>query len=134
MATTPRLTAQLQLERRPHCSVARPAISLAWGPFESAAHDNTNRRWWSVYRCHSCGGLVLAGSSIGNQQPITEMYPRRSGLDESVPEATREYLRQALESLHAPAGAVMLGASAVDAMLKAKGYKLTSVWTGPVQS
>jgi hypothetical protein len=28
-----------------------------------------------------------------------------------------------MESLHAPAGAVMLCASAVDAMLKAKGYK-----------
>ena len=30
---------------------------------------------------------------------------------------------QAIESQHAPSGAVMLAASAVDAMLKAKGYK-----------
>ncbi len=30
---------------------------------------------------------------------------------------------QAIDSLHAPAGAVMLAASSVDAMLKAKGYK-----------
>jgi hypothetical protein len=35
----------------------------------------------------------------------------------------REYLQQAINSLHAPAGAIMLTASAVDAMLKEKGYK-----------
>lgn len=32
-------------------------------------------------------------------------------------------MQQALDTLHAPAGAVMLAASAVDAMLKDKGYK-----------
>lgn len=36
---------------------------------------------------------------------------------------------QAQESLHAPAGAVMLCASAVDAMLKLKGYTQGSLYT-----
>ena len=35
----------------------------------------------------------------------------------------RDYLLQAIESVHAPAGAVILAASAVDAMLKEKGYR-----------
>lgn len=42
---------------------------------------------------------------------------------EELPSRAREFLSQAIASLHAPAGAVMLTASAVDAMLKDKGYK-----------
>ncbi len=129
MASQPVLSGQLDIERCPHCSVARPMIHLVWGPFETAAHNGSNRRWWSVYRCQSCGSLILAGSSIGNGQPVTEMYPRPSEVDSNIPETAREYLRQALESLHAPAGAMMLAASAVDAMLKAKGYKEGSLYT-----
>ena len=40
-----------------------------------------------------------------------------------MPDRAREFLEQAIASVHAPAGAVMLTASAVDAMLKDKGYK-----------
>jgi len=42
-------------------------------------------------------------------------------VDADLPEKARAYLAQAINSLHAPAGAVMLAASAVDAMLKDKG-------------
>lgn len=52
------------------------------------------------------------------------MYPLpEQDLEDSVPERAREYFRQAQNSLHAPAGAVILAASAVDAMLKSKSYK-----------
>ncbi|GAA0769527.1 DUF4145 domain-containing protein [Ideonella azotifigens] len=43
-------------------------------------------------------------------------------MDEDIPDRPRAFLQQANESLHAPAGAVMLAASAVDSMLKLKGY------------
>jgi hypothetical protein len=43
-------------------------------------------------------------------------------LDGAIPDRAREYLRQARASLSAPAGAIMLAASAVDAMLKEKGH------------
>lgn len=49
------------------------------------------------------------------------MYPGSRSIDEALPDRPKAYLQQAIESLHAPAGAVMLAASAVDAMLKAKG-------------
>jgi hypothetical protein len=42
---------------------------------------------------------------------------------ETLPPHAREYLQQALQSLHSPAGAIMLAASAVDAMLKEIGYE-----------
>jgi hypothetical protein len=50
-------------------------------------------------------------------------------LDESLPPTARSYLDQSLNSLHAPAGAVMLAASSVDAMLKVKGYKGGSLYS-----
>jgi Domain of unknown function (DUF4145) len=45
------------------------------------------------------------------------------------PTLASTYLQQALESIHAPAGAVMLAASAIDAMLKTKGYQEGSLFT-----
>jgi hypothetical protein len=54
---------------------------------------------------------------------ITEMWPTSQTVAEAVPERARTFLLQAMDSLHAPAGAVMLSASSVDAMLKEKGYK-----------
>jgi hypothetical protein len=51
------------------------------------------------------------------------MWPERDVLSDSIPERAREYLRQAIESIHSPSGAQMLAACAVDSMLKAKGYK-----------
>ena len=54
---------------------------------------------------------------------ITEIYPEPSRVNEDIPERARTYLEQAVNSIHAPIGAVILAASAVDAMLKEKGYK-----------
>ena len=52
---------------------------------------------------------------------VQEIFPEAESVDQAIPERAREYLRQSMES--APAGAVMLAASAVDSMLKEKGYK-----------
>jgi len=58
---------------------------------------------------------------------IDEMYPTPTQPDLEIPAIARDYLGQAMRSLHAPSGAVMLAASAVDSMLKAKGYKKGSL-------
>ena len=55
-------------------------------------------------------------------------FPGAKGLDESIPDRAREYLEQAISSIHAPSGAVMLVASSVDAMLKAKKYTTGSLY------
>ena len=49
------------------------------------------------------------------------MYPAPMEVDQALPGRAREYLEQAINSISAPAGAVMLVASAVDSMLKEKG-------------
>ena len=89
---------------------------------QTDAHSGGATRFWRIYKCSSCGGLVTAASNQ-NQGEVTEYYPSGVVIDDSVPGAAGEYLKQAIDTIHAPAGSVMLSASSVDAMLKAKGYK-----------
>ena len=123
------LQVKLDLERCPHCSIALPHIARVWGTIETHTHSGQNRRFWAAYKCESCGGVIIAASTVRQDGPITEMYPRTFSLNDSIPDKVKAYLSQAIESLHAPAGAVILAASAVDAMLKNKGYKTGSLYS-----
>lgn len=60
---------------------------------------------------------------------VEEVYPDVESVNVDVPSPAGDYLTQAIASRHAPAGAVMLAASAVDAMLKAKKYTDGSLYT-----
>jgi len=51
------------------------------------------------------------------------MWPSQPTAAEELPPRARDYLNQALSTIHAPAGSVMLTASAIDAMLKDQGLK-----------
>ncbi len=113
---------QLPLDRCPHCNVAKPLLKRVWTA-ESVDHAGKNKRYWATYQCASCGGVVLAVSDRTREYPITNMWPAPQIVADEVPERAREFLSQAISSLHAPAGAIMLTASAVDAMLKDKGLK-----------
>ena len=119
----PNQAAQLELDRCPHCNRAMPTLQGV-GEGDTKDHGGDHPRHWKLYRCSSCGGVTLTiapGGKAGGA--ISEMYPPPQTVDEAVPTRARDFLFQAIESLHAPAGAVMLTASAVDAMLKDKGYK-----------
>jgi len=119
---------QMILERCPHCNVAKPTITRQWqGQFHDFAGRNT--RLWGVYYCSTCGSLILACSPQDDKRPISNMWPEPQEVDETVPSRARVFLTQAIASQHAPAGAVMLTASAVDAMLKEKGYKDGSLYS-----
>jgi hypothetical protein len=60
---------------------------------------------------------------------VEEYFPSAKAVKEEIPERPRAFLQQALESLNAPSGAVMLAASAVDAMLKLKNYTDGSLYS-----
>lgn len=74
---------------------------------------------------------MLAGAAVYSNavDDISEIYPAPMQVDGALPPTAKEYLTQAINSLHAPAGSVMLCASAVDAMLKAKNYTTGSLYT-----
>lgn len=111
----------LVIHRCPHCRVDSPMMTSKTG-FKTTAHDGSNQRDWKAYVCARCGGAVLATANH-QQFLIRGMYPDASTVNEAIPLPARSYLQQALDTIHAPAGSVMLSASAVDAMLKDKGYK-----------
>ena len=65
------------------------------------------------------------GSSLENENnAINQIWPAAQTVADEVPVRARTFLSQAIASLHAPAGAVMLTASAVDAVLKDKGLNV----------
>ncbi len=122
-----RLTGQLELDRCPHCRVDKPAL-LGKANLKTKSHSGHISRFWTAYVCSRCGGVVIAAAKDENGD-VTEIYPKASVIDVNIPEPAKSYLQQAIDSLHAPAGSVMLSASAVDAMLKEKGYKEGTLFT-----
>lgn len=114
---------QLPLDRCSHCNIAKPLLDRIFGPVDSTNYAENASSAWSLYRCNTCGGLVLARSPKDVRYAITDIWPSPQSVADEIPDRAREFLNQSIASIHAPAGAVMLAASAVDAMLKAKNYK-----------
>ena len=112
----------LNLDRCPYCNVNRPNMNVLWGPQVTQSDRGDDRRTWGLYVCKGCGGVVLAVAIGDKANKIDSVVPSTHEVAEEVPSRAQTYLHQALESLHAPDGATMLASSAVDAMLKAKGY------------
>lgn len=115
----------ISLERCPHCSTAKPNLTSATG-FDTTNSSGKFHRQWVCYICRTCGGVLLTTALIDDRnQPkeIHEIWPKPTSVDANIPQRAKSYLEQAVASIHAPSGAVMLAASAVDAMLKEKGLK-----------
>ncbi|WP_081610847.1 DUF4145 domain-containing protein [Thioalkalivibrio sp. ALJ7] len=117
----PRLEKNLIIDRCPHCSLAHPNL-FKKSDEVTKDHAGQIERHWFFYSCGGCGGIVIAWA-FGSGQEIIEIFPEPQKVDEDIPERPRAFLEQAIASIHAPAGAIMLAASAVDSMLKIKGYK-----------
>lgn len=123
---TIKLMNQLDLDRCPHCGVDSPALMHNHN-FPTQDFSKTRNRHWAIYTCRRCGGVVTASGNQMNLE-VLEIFPAASEIDESIPERPREYLKQSINSMNAPAGAIMLSASSVDSMLKEKGYQDGSLY------
>lgn len=119
------LATKLDLERCPHCNVDSPNLNSI-GQFQTTDYQN-KRRYWRVYACGRCAGVITA-TAPGWDQDVKNIYPSAIDVSEDIPDRARAYLDQAINSLSSPAGAVMLAASCVDAMLKAKGLTSGSLY------
>lgn len=132
--TTIQLSNELALARCPHCGIDRPRLAMH-AKFPTNDFQGSNRRHWATYQCSRCGGVVLAACKGENESgPVVETYPAAIRVDQNIPERAKAYLQQALNSIHSPSGAVMLAASAVDAMLKAKGYRSGNLYPRIMQA
>src|SRR5437899_10098524 len=121
----------LDMDRCPHCAIAKPLLTLIH-VFDTRDSSGLYKWHWRVYQCSKCGGAVLGKARAGTANanpPISSIYPQPEKEPASLPDKASAFLRQAMESLHAPSGAIMLCASSVDAMLKDKSYKQDSLYT-----
>ena len=116
----PDMLTQLELDRCPHCEVDRPTLSR-FHSFATHTYTGENKRVWGVHVCSRCGGAMLA-CGLAESHPIAALYPSTNGIDKSIPGQARGYLKEAISTQQAPNASIMVCASAVDAMLKAKGY------------
>lgn len=117
-----RLLSNLLLSRCPYCSIANPNLEKIHQAETSDTSGLVGRKW-RFYVCKSCGGVVIGASVSADPRRIArEIYPEQYMVDESIPAKPKAFLKEALETLHAPSASIMVSASSVDAMLKEKGY------------
>lgn len=119
------------VKRCSHCGIAKPLLVLVWA---SAAHtprgDGGKQYFWGAYRCQSCGSIVATkGNLAGNEILVEELFPSPKQAHEDLPQVAKVFLQQAYETLHAPDAAAVMAGSAVDAMLKDRGYKDGSLYS-----
>lgn len=132
------LTLHLRLRRCPHCSVANPALPLVHTleatPGDPFALKGLNKKMhWQIHVCQSCAGVVAAGMAYDpdryvspGRQPVARVewiVPMPEAISELIPESVAYYLGQAQETRASASASIVMSASAVDAMLKCKGYE-----------
>lgn len=120
------LEINLIITRCPHCNVDRPNLTSV-AKFQTNTYNESLQRYWRVYSCQRCGGVTTAWANYSDGY-IHQMFPESLRVDDSIPSRAKDYLEQAIDSKHAPAGSIMLSASSVDSMLKDKGYKEGSLY------
>lgn len=127
--TITRDTNSLVMPRCPYCGIAKPAlVRISTGNnLATTDYSGATKRSWHLFKCTTCGNVVLVGANEAGL--ITELLPDSESVPEEIPDRPRQYLSQAIESRHAPAGAIMLAASAVDSMLKIRGYEEGSLYS-----
>ena len=126
MASDRRITG-MELKRCPHCGVENPKMVNTAG---FKGNSRTSDRSWGTYACSQCDGIVLACTRQLFDQ-IASFYHQQPehAVDEAFPPRAKAFFEQAVSSLNAPAGSVMLAASAVAAMLKEVGYSEGSLFS-----
>lgn len=63
---------------------------------------------------------MVTAWAVHDNGPVARCYPDAVAVAQEIPDRPRAFLTQAIDSLHAPSGAVLLAGSCVDAMLKEK--------------
>src|SRR5206468_11785287 len=86
------------------------------------------QRFRRVDGCGRGGGIGSARAASWDQE-VLELHPNKNlEVSGDVADRARTFLLQAFESTRSPSGALMLAASAVDSMLKAKNLKTGNLY------
>ena len=136
-----------ELERCPQCGIYKPTLEFLSADVDLRGGKSAGPGW-AVYRCSGCYDIVAFKARLSrpasNQSWVSYLHVNdfrsvamlpagNEKAAEALPKKAATYLQQAIDAIHAPDGSVMLAGSAVDAMLKDKGYKDGSVY-GRIQN
>lgn len=127
------------LERCPHCGVSTPLITIVGDPVFHHT-DSIVGYWYYTGQCSKCKDIILFFGYSSNTTRIDnakrvirinalKMYPSVESIPNNMPQKAQRFYKQSMESMHAPDGAIMLAASAIDAMLKDKGFSDGSLYS-----
>lgn len=115
--------------RCPFCSVTDPLLEKQWASHAAEWADGKPSNFWAAYKCKSCGCVAsVEARQNGDWFQILSIHPVPRSAHEDIPEPARTFLQQGYETLHAPDAAAVMAGSAVDGMLKAKGYEKGSLY------
>lgn len=130
------------IERCPQCGVAKPLlqkIDKAHKHYTNSDTYDPQEYWYFTTRCSSCENHVLfygkrpepdvKSDSEPEGLSIVRSFPELEQASDELPPMALKFFQQALESRHAPDGALMLAASSIDSMLKDKGFTEGSLFT-----
>lgn len=121
----------LQVNRCPHCNVAKPQLANIWVVQNPIRHDDGAHVYYSNYMCTSCHEVVLVRGVTYDDHTLDGelvIWPKgQQEVDDSVPDRARELLEQVGQSLHTPDASILVCASALQAMLEEKGLKTGSL-------
>lgn len=123
------------IERCPQCGIAHPLLRKVDNAHKhrtDASEYPPKDYWYFTARCSHCDNHVLFYGKCPHEETrsptepsslvIVRSFPKMERAAEELPAMALKFFQQALESRHAPDGALMLAASSIDAMLKDKGY------------
>lgn len=118
------------VSRCPYCSIADPRLTRVWASDGAQIGTNGVSGHWAAYKCESCASVIVAhGVPVQTRFVVPLLHPATKSAHEDIPPVARTFLQQAFETLHAPDAAAVMAGSAVDAMLKAKGFETGSLYS-----
>jgi hypothetical protein len=116
----------------PHWGTANPAsvrLNVGSVPASAGRGGELFERvvLWAMYRCTTCHDVILVESEPTTELPrarlaIRRMFPQPPQIAVDIPNPARRYLQDAQSSLHASSASILSSNSAIDAMLKTKGF------------
>jgi hypothetical protein len=108
----------LDLDTCPFCRSDRPSLRQV---ADTSGDLALQSGYWAWYRCSRCQGHVTVEAERYQGTVLRVIPSAEVRVPGYMPERAAEFLRQSLVSTQAPAGVILLAASAIDEMLKAKG-------------
>ena len=107
------------MHRCPHCQIAKPLLQQIYMD-DTASYEQAEN--WHVYRCTNCTCMVLARTNVRSSR-VASIYPDIKVAPRELPESAHRYLAQAYRTVQdAPDAAAIMASSAIDDMLKQKGF------------